>query len=205
VRFDPTAAVAPGRVEHGMRSSFPNRNLSGLLNFTRQTWLSDIAKQWQLRWDATNSAWNLWVLNYSLDKQKSLLSSLSGIEHPETSQLGIAMMVAATLVIATLSLILLGKKELTSPPDRLYLKFCSHMKRQGLERLPHEGAIDYCRRLQLNFPNRAELVDFLTLYANCKYGRGYNSDQLIHLKKLLKLCFQLKPARANSIQSSSSR
>jgi len=205
VRFDPTAAVAPGRVERGIRSSFPNRNLSGLLNFTRQTWITDIAKQWQLRWDATNSAWNLWVLNYSLDKQKNLLSSLSGIEHPEASQLGIAMMVAATLVIATLSLILLGKKELASPPDKLYLTFCRYMKRLGLEKLAHEGAMEYCRRLQPIFPNRAELVDFLTLYANCKYGRGYNSDQLIHLKKLLKLCLQLKPVRTNSMHSSSAR
>lgn len=203
IRFDPTAAVAPSRIERGIRGSFPNRNLTGLLNFSQQTWINNIARQWQLRWDAANSAWNLWVLNYSLDKQKDLLSSLSGIKHPEAAQVGIAMMVATSLVVAALSLILLGKKNVTSPLDKLYLAFCQHMKNQGLARMPHEGAIDYCRRLRLIFPNQTELVEFLTLYARCKYGKGYNSNQLIYLKKLLKLCLQLKPVQTNSLSSRS--
>jgi len=206
VRVDPTAAVAPNRVEHGINSTFPNRNLtsllsSSLLNLGQQTWIANLTNQFRARWDATNSAWNLWVLNYSLNKQINLLSSLSGIEHPQPAQLGIAMMFAASLVIATLSFILLGKRIAASPPDKVYLAFCQHMNRQGYPRMPHEGAIDYCRRLQLVFRNRPELADFLTLYANCKYGKGYNPDQLTQLKKLLTLCLQLKSSRANPTTS----
>ena len=198
VRVDPTAAVAPNRVEHGINGSFPNRGLTSLINFSRTSWIADFARQLRSQWDATNSAWNLWVLNYSLDKQINLLSALSGIEHPQAAQLGIAMMVAASLIVAILSFILLGKRTAATPLDRAYIKFCRHMDSVGHGRLPHEGALDYCRRLQSVFPNRSELIDFLTLYANCKYGRGYNPDQLTQLKQLLKLCLQLKPSRANS-------
>jgi len=198
VRVDPTAAVAPNRVEHGINGSFPNRNFSNLINFSQQTWLANLARQLRSQWDATNSAWNLWVLNYSLDKQKNLLSSLSGIEHPQAAQLGIAMMCAASLVVALFSFVLLGRRNIATPLDKLYQRFCQHMNRQGYPRMPHEGAIDYCRRLQLVFRDRSELTDFLTLYANCKYGKGYNPDQLTQLKQLLTLCLQLKTSRANS-------
>ncbi|PRC92541.1 transglutaminaseTgpA domain-containing protein [Solimicrobium silvestre] len=194
VRFDPTAAVAPNRVEHGLNGSFPNRNFSNLLNFNQQTWLSNLAKEARLRWDATNSAWNLWALNYNLDKQKNLLSTLSGIEHPQATQLGVAMMIAASLVVAALSLLLLGKKTVHSPLDKLYITFCQYMSRQGYPRMQHEGARDYGQRLQLVFHNKKELADFLTLYTKCKYGKSYNSSHILTLKMLLKLCLQLKPS-----------
>lgn len=201
IRFDPTAAVAPDRVEHGIRSSFPNQNLTTMLGFSQITWVSDITRQLQSGWDAVNSAWNLWVLNYSLDKQKDLLSSLSGIAYPQAAQLGIAMMIAASLIVATLSLILLGKRQVISPPDQYYHTFCRHMRYLGWVRKPHEGAIDYCARLQLIFPEHPELRDFLTLYSECKYGKGYNPTQRANLKQLLKLCLQLKSAHANLIDS----
>jgi hypothetical protein len=198
VRVDPTAAVAPDRVEHGINGSFPNRNLTGFIHFSRQSWIANFANQLRSQWDATNSAWNLWVLNYSLNKQLNLLSSLSGIEHPQAAQLGIAMMLAASLIVAILSFVLLGRPVAATPLDRLYVRFCQHMDGLGHGRMPHEGAIDYCRRLQPVFFNHSELVDFLTLYANCKYGRGYNPDQLTQLKQLLRLCLQLKISRTIS-------
>ncbi len=198
VRFDPTAAVAPNRVERGINASFPNRNLTGLLNLNQQSWLAGAARQLRASWDATNSAWNLWVLNYSIDKQLNLFSDISGIEHPQAAQLGVAMMIAASLVVGTLSFILLGKKTVISPLDKLYLRFCRHMNRFDAPRAPHEGPLDYAQRIALRFPNHSALLDFLQLYARCKYGRGYNSEQLTQLKHLLKLCLQLKTARVNS-------
>lgn len=199
IRVDPTGAVAPNRIEHGLSGSFPNRNFAGLLDFTRQTWVSNLFKEIRSRWDATNSAWNLWILNYNLNKQKDLLSNLLGIQHPQAVQVGIAMMIAVSFVIAVLSLILLRKKTIQDPLDKLYADFCRYMRDQGYPRLPYEGPSDYNDRLQLVFRNKKELSEFLSLYAKCKYGKGYNSNlyesnQLVTLKALLKLCLQLKPS-----------
>lgn len=199
IRVDPVAAVAPNRIEHGLGGSFPNRRFAGLLDFNQQTWLSNLAKTLRSRWDATNSAWNLWVLNYNLNKQKELLSTFIGIKHPQAVQVGIAMMIAVSFMIAILSLILFRKKTTQHPLDKLYGVFCQYMADQGYPRLPYEGPRDYCQRLQLVFHNKKELVEFLSLYSNCKYGKGYNSsfpetNQLITLKALLKICLQLKPS-----------
>jgi len=201
IRIDPTAAVAPNRVERGINASFPNRNLAGLLNISQQSWIAGVARQLRLQWDATNSAWNLWVLNYSMGKQLDLLSFITGIEYPQPAQLGMAMMIAASLVMAVLTLIMLGKRSTVSPLDRIYQNFCSHMRRQGCARMPHEGAEDYGRRLLQIFPEAVAITDFLNCYNDCKYGKGYNSGQLNTLKKLLALCLQLKSARTPSISS----
>jgi len=197
IRVDPTGAVAPDRIERGLTGSFPNRNFAGLPDFTQQTWVSNLLKKIRSRWDATNSAWNLWILNYNLNKQKDLLSNLLGIQHPQAVQVGIAMMIAVSFVIAILSLLLLRKKTVQRPLDKLYADFCQHMRGQGYPRLSHEGPSDYSHRLQSVFHNKKALIEFLALYSRFKYGKGYNSNlqksnQFVTLKKLLKLCLQLK-------------
>lgn len=198
VRVDPTAAVAPNRIEHGLYGSFPNRGLAGLIDFNQKTWISSLVKELRLRWDAANSAWNLWVLNYNLSKQKDLLTSLVGIKNPQTAELGVAMMITISFVSAILSLLLLRKKIVRSPLDKLYDDFCHYMSRQGYARLPYEGPNDYGARLQLAFRHHKELSEFLSLYSFCKYGKGYNGElnQLAQLKALLKLCLQLKPSKS---------
>jgi len=204
IRVDPTAAVAPSRVERGINGSFPNRNLSGLLNFNQQGWAGNLARQFRAQWDALNSGWNLWVLNYNLGKQLNLLSFISGIQNPQAAQLGMAMMIGASLTVGLLSLFLLVRKPPQSPLDRVYQKFCRHMRLLGYPRMVHEGPYDYCQRLQPVFPDKAELVDFLALYSECRYGRGYNANQHSHLNQLLSLCLQLKPAHDNSTSSRNS-
>ena len=195
IRVDPTAAVAPERVEHGISDSLPNHH------FSRHGWMSDLARQLRAHWDAGNSAWNLWVLNYNLNKQLNLLSTLSGIEHPQPAQLGMAMMLAAGAVAAVFSMMLVVRNTELSALDRVYQRFCLHLSRRGYPRMGHEGAADYCVRLQQAFPEQQEFVSFLRLYNECKYGTGYNSRQLSNLKKLLKLCLQQKPAHAASNDS----
>lgn len=207
LRIDPTAAVSPDRIDRGLNGSFPDRNFADLIDFSQQTWLSNLAKEVRLRWDAANSAWNLWVLNYNLNKQKDLLRTLVGIERPQPAQVGIAMMIAASVVIAVFSLILLRKKNSQNPLDKLYADFCQYMGSLGYPRLPYEGPNDYSQRLRPAFQQSPELNEFLSLYTKFKYGKGYNSGlyknpaveliptstQLAALKALLKLCLQLKP------------
>lgn len=189
LRIDPTAAVAPARVEHKGSAVL---NGTGLINFNQQTWLLNLTKQLRSRWDATNSAWNLWALNYNLEKQKNLLSNLAGIQNPQATQIGVAMMLAASLVVAVISLLLLSQPARLSPLDKMYQRFCQAMSNRGYPRMLHEGAIAYNQRLQDVFHNPA-IDKFLTLYTQFKYAKNTEPNHLIILKNQLKLCLQLKP------------
>ncbi len=82
VRADPTAAVAPDRIESG-RSLRPLPGLvGGALGRVNPAW-ADHARAW---WDAANNRWNQWVLNYSQGKQLDLLRKL-GMNSPDWTDL----------------------------------------------------------------------------------------------------------------------
>jgi len=82
VRIDPTAAVAPDRVERG-RSLAPTPGLmSGALGNLNPA----IAAQLRGAWELVNNRWNQWVLNYSRGQQFDLLREL-GVESPSWEDL----------------------------------------------------------------------------------------------------------------------
>ncbi len=82
VRADPTAAVAPDRIERG-RSLRPQPSFVGsALGSVNPAW-ADGMRAW---WDAANNRWNQWVLNYSQGKQLDLLKQL-GMNAPDWTDL----------------------------------------------------------------------------------------------------------------------
>ncbi len=90
VRVDPTAAVAPERVQAG-RSLTPPR---GLVAGALRTIDPALAERLRGAWEALNNRWNQWVLSYSRSQQFDLLRAL-GLQTPSWQDL-------TTLLIGTL-------------------------------------------------------------------------------------------------------
>lgn len=78
VRIDPTAAVSPSRVEDFAR--LQSRGAVGEAVHTLNPEFASVLQRGlqSLRsvWDATNTRWNNWVLNYTQDRQMNLLRQL---------------------------------------------------------------------------------------------------------------------------------
>lgn len=77
--FDPTAAVAPNRIEQGMNEALSESDRE-LVNSVWQG--SSLLLQLQIRWDAATYVWQRWVLNYDNEAQEGLLSRLLGGTEP---------------------------------------------------------------------------------------------------------------------------
>jgi transglutaminase-like putative cysteine protease len=72
IRADPTAAVAPERIDRSRPLLNPRSTLPGpLAQFDSKFW-----RQGKALWEATNHRWNVWVLQYSRGRQKELLGKL---------------------------------------------------------------------------------------------------------------------------------
>ena len=102
VRVDPTSAVSPGRTGASQRLVAPQ-------GFVGQA-LSNInpAFTFQMRaaWEALNTSWNQWVLNYTQGKQLDMLKNI-GFQSPSWEDLSyvlIAIVVVVSLVGAAWSL-----------------------------------------------------------------------------------------------------
>jgi hypothetical protein len=108
---------------------------------------------------------------------------------------GVAMLVVA------ISLFGARGQRSHAPATRAYLRMCRALAREGLERRPGEGPIDYCRRVSLARPElaapvRAMTDDFLALgYA------GASTDLL--LARLRKAAVRFSAGRAFSLTTTS--
>lgn len=77
--IDPTAAVAPSRIEQGINEALGLEDQQ----LVADTWQSSsLLYDLQLRWDAATYVWQRWVLNYDNEAQEGLLSRLLGGTEP---------------------------------------------------------------------------------------------------------------------------
>lgn len=204
VRIDPTAAVAPSRIEGSVRSILPQTLLGGLVRFNveGQAWASAI-RQLRMNWDALNNRWNQLVLDYSAGRQRDLLEAL-GFDDPDWRTLTTLMIAALGIVMAAIGLPLLRNRRRRDPLESLYERFCRSLQRQGQTRALHEGPQDWRQRMQASQAASPEKLrawcEFLTLYETMRYaGPQKNTEggqrvqhapepDLSRLRKLLTLC-----------------
>ncbi len=71
VHVDPTAAVAPERIERNSGAQLGAGGLAGVLGEGQGGWL----RTWRAYMDAGNHRWNVWVLQYARDQQLGLLQN----------------------------------------------------------------------------------------------------------------------------------
>jgi transglutaminase-like putative cysteine protease len=168
VRIDPTAAVAPSRIEIGVSAALPANDPLPLLARKEFDWLRQI----RMRFDTVSYAWNQWVLGYNPQKQIQFLNEF-GLSDADWRTLIGVLIVGIVILTAGLSMLILrelrpAKKD---PAHQLWLKFCNKMAKHGLGRNNWEGPRDYCARLQKTQPQYGELFTSIAdLYINLRYG-----------------------------------
>lgn len=175
IRVDPTAAVAPSRVERNIASVIPRPYLGGLITLDagNNTVLAGLHRLRQ-SWEAVTNAWNQRVLNYTPEKQKALVQSL-GFDHVDWRILTALMFLIGSLVTAVMVLPLVVNRPRIAPADAAYRALCRSLERQGMPRALHEGPRAYRARLtaadsRLSNEKKAAAARFLEIYETLRYG-----------------------------------
>ncbi|HEX8954852.1 MAG TPA: transglutaminase domain-containing protein, partial [Burkholderiaceae bacterium] len=192
VRVDPTAAVAPERIQQNLYSVVRRTGLAGLLPGTADR--ASLYNRMRFDWSAIGNAWNQWVLDYNSDKQSSLIES-AGFGKVDWSKLILLLFAGGGIVIAFMAIPLLGKRQKRDPVDTVYDQLCRRMEKQGLARAIHEGPRSYGARLAevpaFSAERKAALASFFDLYQTLQYRRDGQHDarhKLNRLKSLLNEC-----------------
>jgi transglutaminase-like putative cysteine protease len=191
-RVDPTAAVAPSRVERNIASVIPRPYFGGLITLDagRNTVLAGLHRLRQ-NWEAVTNAWNQRVLNYTPEKQKELVQSL-GFDHVDWRTLTALMFLLGSAVTAVMVLPLIVNRPRIAPADAAYHALCRSLERQGMPRALHEGPRAYRARLtaadsRLSSEKKAAAARFLEIYETLRYGDSDKSSAtaVAQLKSLL--------------------
>ncbi|MGI4849480.1 MAG: transglutaminase TgpA family protein [Janthinobacterium lividum] len=176
VRIDPTAAIAPERVEHDNAALGASALFDGLAGIGGRggPWAQRLAAVRQ-NWDALNNAWNQSVLDYTSERQRNLLQTL-GLGDASPVRLTALMAACAALVMAGLAWLLVRSRERIDPAKRLYRSLCRRLAQRGLARQPHEGPRSYGIRLAtvgegvLPAAKAQAVAEFLSLYEQLRYA-----------------------------------
>lgn len=172
VRFDPTAAVAPDRINLGVEAVFADQpgfmEDSGfsMMRFRNTEWLNSL----RLRMDALDYAWNRWVVSYDEDVQLEFLENLFGDNAQSGLLYALGILTTVLFGIAALFMLNGGRQPVHDPVTRLYLGFCGDLAKVGLGRQRGEGPQDYCERISVARPEFADEMKKLTaLYMKLSY------------------------------------
>jgi transglutaminase-like putative cysteine protease len=174
VRIDPTAAVAPERIERSFEFDLAGEStaIGTPINFDIQSsFIQRLARQ--IRWgvDAINASWHRWVLGYSRDRQLHLMNLL-GLGFLKGHKLALGMIVFAGFAVLIIGFFIWRRGRIRPDPIQVdYLRFCEKLGRGGLRRAPQEGPRDFGVRAKNRWPKQRSNIDrIIRLYIELRYG-----------------------------------
>ncbi|MEE4636958.1 DUF3488 and transglutaminase-like domain-containing protein [Pseudomonas alliivorans] len=197
---DPTAAVAPQRIEQGLEQAlaadedFLQDSPMSALRYRHVPWINAM----RLSWDNLNYGWQRWVLGYQGQQQLQVLSRwFSGFQAP-VFVAGIAL----SLGLVALWLFKPWQRESDSQL-RLFNAFERLLARHGLRRMPGEGAEAFGARAVLLLPQHAEAIRaFIDEFQAQRYAGHPGSVSLLRTR--LKALRRRLPWRFSSSRNSHS-
>ncbi len=189
VRYDPTASVAPERIEKNLEAAVNKEGsfLEGkLFSMSKYRWLTSLKN----KLDSSQYAWRRFVLGYDNNTQEEFLKSIFG----KLSLQKIAIIMASIFIIIILlwSLFLgLARKTVKEASEhQLYRRFCALLGKKGIKRKLSQTPTSFSLYATEKIPNHSVLIqEFTNTYSELCYNPGADNtkkEKLDQLKKLLK-------------------
>ncbi len=176
VRVDPTAAIAPDRIQGGLNAALPGSTALPFLVRTQSPFLLRL----RLNLDALTNQWNQWVLGYDSERQFAFLTRM-GMEDITWKKLALNMLGGVALLVGLFTLIMLRRLAVRQRDvtQAIYLRFCRKLAKRGTVRASHEGAQDFALRAAQQHPQQAgQIADITARYIALRYGDMHGAEAL---------------------------
>jgi transglutaminase-like putative cysteine protease len=184
VRVDPTAAVAPERIERSLDAALPEGEpVPGRL-------LGEYETLWRARmlWDNFGARWNDWVVKFDARRQERILEDL-GFEAPDWRALAWVLGggLAAGLLLVSAWLAWEHRPPRPDPAAATYRRFTRRLAKRGVERAAHEAPRDFLARVVRLRPDLAGPATAITeAYLRARYAPGAGGADLDLLRGLVR-------------------
>jgi transglutaminase-like putative cysteine protease len=174
VRVDPTAAVAPERVERGFTSSFPQREQSLINKTTVPAWLRTV-RGWT---EAAGSFWGEWVIGYTSQRQRDFFRTL-GLPDFDWSRMVWALMGAASIGMGLIWWFTRPRLQKLTGVAQLRDRLVKATRVRGLAPLPEEGLQTWLGRVRRGLPQTQAkmLEDLAGTLERISYAPGTAADK----------------------------
>ena len=174
-RVDPTAAVAPERVDIGAGEA--------ALDGIGEAWGFSAPSRWvyqvSMAWDAVNAKWNEWVLGYGPDTQNAFMQWL-GMHEPTWRKMMLTLVILVIGLIMVISVLLMLRYR---PPqkDEVALLYARYVKKTGMEPRTGETARVFALRVRDAGVMQDDTVETITAaYMDARYGDDEEAADRLH-------------------------
>jgi len=194
IRLDPTAAIAPSRVEEQLRMDYSQRQgLFGDFAFESVElnnfgWIKDM-KYWL---DEINTGWNDWVLDYNRDSQQSLYKRL-GLDQFHQSQISVMMITVLAILLAFIGYRWTHNKKRLQPMEKSFALLITKMKKWQWHVESNEGIGHLIARVEkeheseINNAAKKQMIELLREYQILSYRQNkLTVEQQKHFHKKVK-------------------
>jgi transglutaminase-like putative cysteine protease len=192
VRVDPTAVVAPERLQRNVNELLGDGALTGRL-FVHSPWLRGLRNTW----DATAAWWQQQVVNYNKAAQLGLLSRL-GMGDADYGRLALILLAGALLWGAWAYT--RNASGPTTRPDALakvWHAFAALLRRRGISVALHEPPRAIAKQMAHRFPAAAADIEaFSDQYLELRFGAGASAPESAQIRELRRRLKRLAHATA---------
>jgi transglutaminase-like putative cysteine protease len=191
-RIDPTATVAPERIERGFEES-----LADAPQVADRLWRANaLVNGVVLSWDAANAAWDRWVLAFGPEAQDDLLLAL-GFEVPKTIQLAMLAAAGSVACLVVMGLTIRGRRTRARDPGaRAYAELCRRLAPVVRPRGLAEAPSRYADAVAAARPDLAADVRVMTdMYLRLRYAGPHGPDLA---RRLARRVSRFRPAAARA-------
>lgn len=204
-RVDPTAAVAPARVEHAITDTETRPGAPVVFEFEEGSAMFDLLREARWLADSFELGWHRWVVGFSRDRQRGLLTDLGFGSLGAYSQALLAVGLGALAMAAGALLLRLAGEGEKDPVRDAYRRLQWRLRRAGLHVAPWLGPRDLKQAAQLAFPERAtDLGQVFDSYIALRYGSGKQRKRAVRRFRLNTLRLRL-PKRVSEAQPNRER
>ncbi|HUL63050.1 MAG TPA: DUF3488 and transglutaminase-like domain-containing protein [Burkholderiaceae bacterium] len=193
VRVDPTAVVAPLRIDSGASEIARQQGLAPLGDAVgRIDWI----RRLRFNWEAVQNAWYQWVLSYSPERQRDFLVKLGLM--PDLRTLGWLFAGSLIVLLSVLAFFSLRHRSERDPLADLFARFQARLSDAGFTVSLHEGPRDLGRRLEREMSAESLPVarEILQAFERWRYSRASSNMPPGTMRQLRRAVNRFRPRAA---------
>ncbi|MEO8186569.1 MAG: DUF3488 and transglutaminase-like domain-containing protein [Burkholderiaceae bacterium] len=189
VRVDPTAIVAPLRIDQGASEMARQAGITLPGAGSSFMWLRSI----RFNWEAVQNSWNQWVLSYSQERQRDLIGLL-GLT-PSWESLAMVMAVLVAIVLAVMAMFSLRTRTERDPLGDAFRLMRDRLDRAGVRTAEHLGPRElYARSKRALVPNDAKRArKLLSRIERMRYSRSSEGIERADIRALRRAIREFRP------------
>ena len=186
-RFDPTAMVAPDRIERNLETAMQQEGSfleDRFLSLSKVKWLNGLQQQL----DSLQYGWRRFVLGYDGATQQNFLKNMFGEMSVRKTMLIVGGFFGVIIALWVGFLGLARKRHNEALEHQLYRRFCAIFEKKGLKREASQTPEAFSQLASLQFPDLAEQIKaFTQSYSSLCYNPDALAEKQLYLDEMRSL------------------